>query len=183
MVNHKHFLTVKNQYSVIGNGNKLTKFNLKNCKNLLILNEKFFNKKEYSNILDWISSKFCLNRPRMFYSLLKIHKPKSDWLYPYIIPQRGPVISCINCDVYEISRFLQIKLDPISRLQNSLISDSQHYLSLIKEEKFNQNCLLITLDIKNMFSNINIDSGLLAVKYFLKKYPVEDRPDNFIIGI
>ena len=64
----------------------------------------------------------------------------------------------------------------------SYVKDDLEFLNKIPKELKEYECL-VTLDITNMYTNIDNDLGLIAIKYWLQQYPeliVRNLPSDFI---
>ena len=64
----------------------------------------------------------------------------------------------------------------------SYVKDDFEFLNKIPKELKEYECL-VTLDITNMYTNIDIDLGIIAIKYWLQQYPeliVRNLPSDFI---
>ncbi|KAK2913189.1 hypothetical protein Q8A73_007302, partial [Channa argus] len=96
-------------------------------------------------------------RARLFYMLPKIHKDPAKWSKPYEIPPGRPIVSdCNNTyDFVEKTKQLRIPLDAI----------------------------LFTMDIDSLYTNIDIQEGIQAVKNVFQKYPDRRRPDRELLQL
>ncbi|CAD5126909.1 DgyrCDS14925 [Dimorphilus gyrociliatus] len=163
----QHLISDEEQYCLLTNGHVFTKQNIKYYKDLLKKYKYCIESSHLNALLD--SLKDC--KPRNFYALPKIHKEQqTDWIVPFSIPKGRPVISCLNSETYEISRFIHHLLYPISKLHPSFIENSTDILHHLQDLIIPNDALLITMDIKSMFSIIDTHSGLNAIEYFLEKY-------------
>lgn len=122
-------------------------------------------------------------RPRLFYLLPKIHKPKSEWTIPNKIPKGRPIISDCGSESYEIAEYLEYYLTPISTLHPSYIKDTPDFLDKLTKIKITEPSFLFTMDVANLYTNIDTTLGLKAVATKLKKYPADNRPDQYILKL
>jgi len=140
---------------------------------------------------DWITDKelaFLLPpttpTPRKFYILPKIHKPPHDWPTPFRTPPGRPIVSDIGSESYNISKYLDHFLKPITFIQPSYIKDTFDFIAKIKlVNNLPSNTLLVTCDVESMYTNIDNEDGLAAVNYFFNKYPRPDRPSGLLLHI
>lgn len=116
-------------------------------------------------------------RPRTIYFLPKIHKNRTTWPLTDIPPGR-PIISDVSSDSYNLSILLDHFLAPFSKSHPSYIKDSPHFLEKIRKLKPPPNCLLITLDVEALYTNIDNEQGLEAIKKILEENPDPNRPDK-----
>ena len=64
----------------------------------------------------------------------------------------------------------------------SYVKEDLEFLKKIPKELKEYECL-VTLDITNMYTNIDNDLGLIGIKYWLQQYPeliVRNLPSDFI---
>jgi len=123
-----------------------------------------------------ISSKvfnYLLARPdareRFFYLLPKIHKTKDKWINN--IPPGRPIVSDINSESYRIARFVDFYLSPVCNLHPSYVKNTYHFLNKIKDTQVGADDLLITLDVESLYTNIDTNLGLTAIKEALSQKP------------
>lgn len=122
-------------------------------------------------------------RERRFYILPKIHKNPEKWNPPYEIPPGRPIVSDCNRETYRTAEFFEHYLHPLSILHPSYIKDTYHFIDLIRQLKIPNNSFLFTIDIDNLYTNIDTDSGLKAVKKVFQKYPNKKRPEKEILEL
>lgn len=122
-------------------------------------------------------------RPRYFYLLPKIHKDPSTWPKPFEIPPGRPIVSDCNSETYFTAEFLEYFLNPISNLHPSFIKDTYDFLDKLKTLKVPTQSFLFTMDIESLYTNIDIDSGLQAIKEWFKRYPDPKRPDKWLLEL
>ena len=93
-----------------------------------------------------------------------------------------PIVAGPNCVTSKLSDFIDRILKPFLPKVKSYIKDDLEFLNKIPTELKEYECL-VTLDITNMYTNIDNDLGLIAIKYWLQQYPeliVRNLPSNFI---
>lgn len=116
------------------------------------------------NLLDEkMASQLKTVNPRTprFYLLPKIHKPNN--------PGR-PVVSSINCHTERISQFVDHHLQPLTKKLTSYIQDTTDFLRKLKNlpDKLPENTLLVTMDVRSLYTNIPNSEGIQAVKSYLE---------------
>ena len=116
-------------------------------------------------------------RPRRLYLLPKIHKDISNW-HNSIIPPHRPIVSDCSSDTYNLSIYLDYILSPVSTKHSSYIKDTKDFLNKLSQHTVTPNSYLITLDVVSLFTNIDNQEGLQAVKEILNLYPDNSRPDE-----
>lgn len=120
------------------------------------------------------------HRPRYFYLLPKIHKPQDKWPIPNKMPPGRPIVSDCGSESYGIAEWLNHYLNPLSTRHPSFIRDTMDFLHKLRNQTFNTWCLLFTMDVSNLYTNIDTELGIKAMQNCLKQYPEEGLPDREI---
>ena len=111
------------------------------------------------------------NPPRtpIFYMLPKIHKPNN--------PGR-PIISGIDSPTANLSVYLDYYLKPIVRTLPSYIKDTDHFLQTILHDNLEipVNSILVTLDVRSLYTNIPQDEGTYVCLSALNEFYGTDLP-------
>ena len=95
-------------------------------------------------------------RTPQFHILPKVHRPN--------IPGR-PVVSSVECHTSKISKFADHYLQPHAKLLPSYIKDTSGFNSRINETKdINEDTILVTLDVKSIYTKIPNHEGTEARK-------------------
>ena len=119
-------------------------------------------------------------RPRLFYTLPKIHKPQHKWTIPGVLPPGRPIVSDVGSETYRVSRYLDYFLRPLACKHPSYIKDSFDFAKLIDELTIPPGAILVTADVESMYTNIAHEPGMAAVEACLESNPVtldsEDGP-------
>ena len=121
-------------------------------------------------------------RPRQLYMLPKIHKPLDQWPDPNMPPGR-PIISDCSSESYRVAEYIDSYLKPLASKHDSYIKDTSDFLNKLKQVKIGPNSLIVTMDVSSMYTNIDHQSGLEAVKKAFEKYPNPSRPDEHILKL
>ena len=97
-----------------------------------------------------------------FYLLPKIHKEGN--------PGR-PVVSSIDCHTSKISEFVDHHLQPLVQQTESYVKDTNDFLNKIDSCSGNidENTILVTMDVKSLYTNIPNDEGIRASRTFLSR--------------
>ena len=111
------------------------------------------------NIADGLST----SNPRTpkFYLSPKIHKPNN--------PGR-PVISSVNCHTSNTSRYVDYHLQPIVKNIPSYIKDTNNFIKKTKDVKVPKDAILVSLDVKALYTSIPNPECIAAVKRAYDKY-------------
>ena len=128
---------------------------------------------------NFISSKQLLylkppleSRARRFYLLPKIHKPLGKWPIKNQMPPGRPIISDCDSESYKVAEYIDHFLQEISQKHPSYIKDTYDFLSKLRTTKVQPHTLLITLDVESMYTNIDNEQGLEAVRNIFSSKPI-----------
>ena len=121
-------------------------------------------------------------RCRLFYLLPKIHKKLETWPIPGIPPGR-PIVSDCGSESYNIAKYIDFFLNPLSQHHQSYIKDTYHFISKIKDNLVPVNTFFFTIDINSLYTNIDTELGLRAVREAFDNFPDPTRPDNAILDL
>ena len=103
-----------------------------------------------------------------YYQLPKVHKIK----YPAErtdVPGR-PIISSINSPTAAIARFVDYYLQPITQKLKSYIKDTTDFLNKLENiGSLPENSILVTMDVKSLYTNIPHAEGINAVAKALEQ--------------
>lgn len=106
---------------------------------------------------------------RTLYFLPKIHKPLEAWVNKRS-PKGRPIVSDLQSDTYRISKLIDLILQPFSNVHNSYIKDTSDFLNKLAQIDVPEDCVLFSLDIESLYTNIDVDFALEAVRLaFLQK--------------
>ena len=98
-----------------------------------------------------------------FYLLAKLHKPDR--------PVKGrPIVAGCNGPTQRISQFVDHFLNPSTRTLPSFVKDTTHFLQILNDlGTLPPNCLVASLDVSSLYTNIDQKEGLKASFEALKK--------------
>ena len=122
-------------------------------------------------------------RPRVFYLLPKIHKSPETWTVPYQVPPGRPIVSDCSSETYHTAEYIEHFLQPLSTRHPSYIKDTYHFLEKIKDISIPQDAFLFSIDIDSLYTNIETEAGLRAVRETCQKYPDSSRPDEELLEL
>jgi hypothetical protein len=123
------------------------------------------------------------DRPRVFYLLPKIHKPRCKWPQPDVMPEGRPIVSDCGSESYRVSQYIDSFVRPISIQHPSYIKDTYDFVSKIRNQRIPKNALLVTGDVSSLYTNMNIDRILSATQAALRKHPSPGRPDAHLLRL
>lgn len=142
-----------------------------------ILNNKYITKPQFQ----YLTGPEDFNI-RTFYMLPKIHKPKSKW--PAVnMPEGRPIISDVNSESYRTAEYLDYFINPLSLKNDSILKNSYEFVEKIRGRTFPQGYLLVTGDVKSLYTNMNLDRILDCVRGAFIEFPDPGRPDSEILEL
>ena len=112
-------------------------------------------------------------RQRRFYMLPKIHKDKTSWPNERMPPGR-PIVSDCNSESERIASFIDSFIKTRASNHPSYIKNTYDFLDKISDIQLKPSSLLISLDVESMYTNIEHEDGLNAIKDAFSDY--EDDP-------
>lgn len=116
-------------------------------------------------------------RERRFYILPKIHKDPKSWTVPYEVPPGRPIVSDCGSETYYTAEYLDFYLNPLSTRHPAYLKDTYHFINIVKGLWIPSNSYFFSMDVASLYTNIDIPSGINAVKKCFAKYPDPKRPD------
>lgn len=122
-----------------------------------------------------------------FYGLPKVHKSsqitetvlkmKTDYIEcnrPEDLKMR-PIVGGPNCPTHRLSNFIDILLKPFLKHVQSYIRDGVDFLNHLPET-IDETSLLVTFDVKSLYTNIDHSAGLEAISFWLNEHPQDLHP-------
>ncbi len=153
---------------------------------------------KYKDHLDKSEYKYLVNHPwrsSNFYGLPKVHKSKqiseavetSNKSYIHLEHPQDltfrPIVGGPECPTQRLSNLLDKILKPLCKNVKSNIRDTFDFLNKLKRE-VPEECVILTLDVSNLYGSIPHDLGIKAIEYWVKEYPNDicgNFPKEFII--
>src|SRR6218665_4015615 len=122
------------------------------------------------------------DKDRKFYLLPKIHKPVNKWTLPDM-PEGRPIVGDCATESRRISEYIDSFLKPLANKHPSYIKDTYDFVNKIRNRKIHNHYILVTGDITALYTNMNIDRTISAVKDFFTRYPDPKRPDEELLEL
>lgn len=122
-------------------------------------------------------------RPRYFYLLPKIHKPPETWTIPHRVPPGRPIVSDCGSESYGSAEFLDHYLNPLSNRHPSYVKDTNDFVQKVRSLTLKDPCFLFSMDVESLYTNIDTDKGMQAVKRILSSFPDPLRPDELLLEL
>ncbi|CAJ0957842.1 unnamed protein product [Ranitomeya imitator] len=117
------------------------------------------------NTIDSKTSTFLMNQnpvTPVFYTLPKVHKS-------LINPPGRPIVASTDSILAPISIFHEKILTPLTKKTQSFILDTGHFLHSISQfTNISSDCFLVTFDVKSLYTSIEHDLGITAVRKLLQ---------------
>ena len=171
----------RNIYKLLSDETTYMKIN-ENMDNKIIYKIKQFSQK-YStqltkNEINYIT-KFNAETS-VFYGLPKIHKSTSignsgsvEGVVTVLEPEDlafRPIVASTNCPTSRLSSLVDKILSPYIIYMKAYVKDTSDILKKLPKQ-LSEDEMLMTMDIKRLYTNISINLGLSAIKYSTEKYP------------
>ncbi|XP_040275495.1 zinc finger protein 250-like [Bufo bufo] len=112
----------------------------------------------------------------VLYTLPKIHKDRVD-------PPGRPIVSGINSVLSRSAIFLDGVLQKYAIDATSYVKDTTHFLLKLKELTFQPGDTLVSFDVVSLYTSIDHDKGLEAVRYALRNSEYTPAMVNFILAL
>ena len=129
-----------------------------------LVNKAIDSLKQYNHISEKLAKGLKMDdvRTPQFYLLPKIHKDGN--------PGR-PVVSSIECHTSKISEFVDHHLQPVVQETLSYVKDTNDFLNKLEicSSEIDNNTILVTMDVKSLYTNIPNDEGIRATRTFLTR--------------
>lgn len=119
-------------------------------------------------------------RPRYFYMLPKIHKSAESWTIPGKMPPGRPIVSDCNSVSKNVAGYVDSFLKPYAVCHPAYVKDTYDFVDKISKLFIPDDCFLATLDVESMYTNIDHDLGIQAVK---DAFPTMNPPFDSIIEL
>ena len=98
------------------------------------------------------------------------------------IKQETLDVSSVNCHINTISKYVDFHLQPIVKNILSYVRDTTDFLQkLDKVKKISNDCLLITLNVNSLYTNIPNSGGIKAVREAYDNHPNKTVPTKVIL--
>ncbi len=134
---------------------KLITNSLKEMKNEQLIDDELFNALVPNN-----------SKTAKLYLLPKIHKNNN--------PGR-PVVFSINCNTSKISKYVDHHIQPLAKQVKSYIKDTTNFINkLQKLTQIPNNAILVTMDVRSLYTNISHTEGIEALKESLDTRPTKE---------
>ena len=168
--------------SVDADGNRIYKELTFDCTDKIMRDVKnAVEKASLHNIIDDELAELLIvdnSKPGNIYFLPKIHKN--------ITPPPGrPICNTINTPTMNLSRWVDIQLQPLVKNLPSYLKDDNHFLRKIDEINKNhtlpRDALLVTWDVRSLYTNIPHKEGLEALKKTLHNEKIPRKKANTIL--
>ena len=88
------------------------------------------------------------------YGLPKIHKTQ--------VPMR-PIVSCIGSPTYNLAKYITTLISPLTGRTPSYIKNSQHFVKIAKDILLRPSEVMVSFDIKSLFTNVPVEEALQVV--------------------
>lgn len=108
------------------------------------------------------------------YGLPKIHKTGN---------KMRPIVSNINAPCYKISKWLVNEINKIPRVDSFSVQNSFEFVENIKNVKLEEDEVMISFDVEQLFPSIPVDEAIEAMDEHLAKLNVDENKKNVYIKV
>uniref|UniRef100_A0A803JGD4 Reverse transcriptase domain-containing protein n=1 Tax=Xenopus tropicalis TaxID=8364 RepID=A0A803JGD4_XENTR len=113
----------------------------------------------------------------IIYTLPKIHKSLSA-------PPGRPIISAVGSLYQPVATYIDSYLQPLVKSMQSYTRDSTHVIQRLKDLKdIPVNSLLVSMDVKSLYTIIPHEQGVWATRRALAKNPPTNTPIEFLLQL
>ena len=118
---------------------------------------------------------------------LKVSNSKNPKFYMQPMTHRKdnsgrPVVCSVNCHTSSISKYVDYHLQPIVKDMPSYVRDTKDFLTKQNDIRhIPKESLLVTLDVKSLYTNIPNNDGIKVVREAYDKYPFKSVSTKVII--
>ena len=99
------------------------------------------------------------------------------------MPPGRPIISDCDSESYKVAEYIDNFLLEVSQKHQSYTKDTYDFLSKLRSANVQPYALLITLDVESMYTNIDNEQGLEAVRNIFQAKPSPRRSDKHILEL
>ena len=99
------------------------------------------------------------------------------------MPQVRPIISDCNSESYKIGEFIDHFLAPLAVTHDSDVKNTADFMDKVTGIEIPRDAILFSMDVESLYTNIDNNSGIEAVKQAFLRNPDFDRPDVDILEL
>jgi hypothetical protein len=105
-------------------------------------------------------------KPRVYYQLPKIQKPRESWPDPQM-PAGRPIVANVGTELTNLSRWVDYWLQELAQLlfKDNVVKDSYDFIKRLEDLVLpkDSNLILLAADVKDLYTNIPHEAGIEAV--------------------
>lgn len=98
-------------------------------------------------------------------------------------PPGRPIISGMGSITEPASKYIDFHIKPLTMALPAYIRDTTHVLSILDEIRAVDNAYLVTMDVEALYTNIDHEEGLEALRQALQKRSDASPPTEFIVDL
>lgn len=143
-----------------------------------MVTQQFITKQQYK----FLSAKNS-DRQRRFYLLPKIHKPRTKWTIPDVMPEGRPIVSNTGSESVRVAQYIDHFLRPLSIRHPAYIKDTYDFVAKIRGRELPPGALIVTADVSSLYTNMKLDRIMSTVATTLRRFPEPGRPDQHLLQL
>ena len=98
-------------------------------------------------------------------------------------PPGRPIISDCGSESYRVGEYIDSFLAPLAVCHRSYVKNTSDFLNKVTQIVSPGDAMLFTMDVESLFTNIDNESGLAAVKQAFQRTVDPNRPDKEILEL
>ena len=99
------------------------------------------------------------------------------------MPPGRQIISDCNSESYKIAEYIDHCLAPLAVTHDSYVKNTTNFIDKVTGIEIPRDALLFSMDVDSLYTNIDNNSGVEAVKQAFLRNPDFDRPDVDILEL
>ena len=115
--------------------------------------------------------------PAKFYMNFKVHK-EHEYMKP---PPPRPIVSGSGSKLENIGKYIEQQIKQNANKHDTYIQDTPDFLRAINKVKnLGENAILVTMDVKALFTNIQHEEGIKCLQEELEERKISEVPADYI---
>jgi len=99
------------------------------------------------------------------------------------MPEGRPIVSDCGSETYHIARFIDYFLQPLAKTSPAYIKDTYDFTQHVKGTRIHRHAFLVTGDVTALYTNMDINRSIEAVREIFRQNPILGRPDEQLLQL